>query len=73
MDLDFCTGDLLSRLLLVEAAVAEHQQQLAAVAGQQEALKEVITRVVESMDSMKREASKDELSKQVSLLQQGTQ
>lgn len=53
--------------------MAEHQQQLAAVAGQQEALKEVITRVVESMDSMKREASKDELSKQVSLLQQGTQ
>lgn len=41
--------DLLPRLHCAEASIAQQEQQLAAVIGQQEAFKEVVTRLVESL------------------------
>jgi hypothetical protein len=63
------TGDLVARLLLVEMAVAQQEQQLSAVVGQQEALKEVVTRLAASLEGTTQHASNadvQELTKQVS-------
>jgi hypothetical protein len=62
------TGDLVARLLLVEMAVAQQEQQLSAVVGQQEALKEVVTRLAASLEGTSQHASNtdvQELTKQV--------
>ncbi|KAF6262551.1 hypothetical protein COO60DRAFT_614938 [Scenedesmus sp. NREL 46B-D3] len=67
------TGDLATRLLLVEMAVAEQGQQLSAVVGQQEALKEVVTRLAASLQGTSQRATDadvQELSKQVRALTQ---
>ena len=69
----FAVGDLLARLRLTEAQVVQQEQQLAAVVGQQEAFKEVITRLVESLENQKLSGSRaavaevQELQKQVRL------
>jgi hypothetical protein len=62
------TGELASRLLLIEMAVAEQEQQLSAVVGQQEALKEVVTRLAASLEGANQNATNanvQELTKQV--------
>lgn len=69
-------GDLLARLRSTETQMAHQEQQLAAVVGQQEALKEVITRLVESLEDQKLArnsaavAEVQELQQQVTLRQQ---
>lgn len=62
------TGDLASRLLLIEMSVAEQEQQLSAVVGQQEALKEVVTRLAAALECTNQAAANadvQELTKQV--------
>jgi hypothetical protein len=59
-----------ARLLLIEMAVAEQEQQLSAVVGQQEALKEVVTRLAASLEGANQNsahADVQELTKQVGL------
>lgn len=64
-------GDLVPRLLLLEAQGAEQQQQLSAIAGQQDALREVFGRLVESLEAANLQATSStraelqELSQQV--------
>uniref|UniRef100_A0A383WJV6 EF-hand domain-containing protein n=2 Tax=Tetradesmus obliquus TaxID=3088 RepID=A0A383WJV6_TETOB len=62
------TGDLASRLLLIEMSVAEQEQQLSAVVGQQAALKEVVTRLAATLECTNQAAANadvQELTKQV--------